>query len=115
MDWNNKISKEARGLLLTSWVQEGFIEKRPIRELLAIIWRSRGSEEDFSRELEGRRINGKDSNSSVNTVPNYPSFVFSGLVTSTEPNPEIKFIFFLASSMPVPGLLYLYSVLCLVK
>lgn len=33
VEWSNKISKEDRGLWLASWVQEGFIERRPVREL----------------------------------------------------------------------------------
>lgn len=37
MDWNSKFSKEVRGLWLASWVQEGFVGKRPVQELLAIV------------------------------------------------------------------------------
>lgn len=37
MVWSNKISKEGRGLWLASWVKEDFIEKRPVRELLAVV------------------------------------------------------------------------------
>lgn len=42
LDWNNKISEEVRGLQQASWVQEGFVGKRPVQELLAIVL-------DFSR------------------------------------------------------------------
>ena len=37
MNRSNKIPKEGRGLLLASWFKEDFIEKRPVRELLAVV------------------------------------------------------------------------------
>lgn len=36
MDWSKRISKEGRGLWLAALDQEGFIENRPVWELLAI-------------------------------------------------------------------------------
>lgn len=36
MDRSKRISKAGRGLWLAAWVQEGFIENRPLWELLAI-------------------------------------------------------------------------------
>lgn len=36
VDRNNKSSQEGGGLWLGSWVQEEFIEKRLVRELLAV-------------------------------------------------------------------------------
>lgn len=58
LDWNNSISEEVRGLWLASWVQEGFVGKRPIQELLSIVL-------EKQRIFQGirRRINSKDCNS----------------------------------------------------
>lgn len=61
---------------MVSWVQEDFIEKRPVRELLAVdLKKQKGVRRIFQG---GRRknglINGKDSNSQVHTVPNHSFF-----------------------------------------
>lgn len=58
LDWNNSISEEVRELWLASWVQEGFVGKRPIQELLSIVL-------EKQRIFQGirRRINSKDCNS----------------------------------------------------